>query len=161
MRQLEQQVKQNNSLTNEQKQNIEKDIRNVRQNVKANRDEISGRLEQSSNKQATVEQILGSVFSKTKLKKIAKQIKTNGQSDKQITDQMMKHIDNLKTTTSDDILASMFDQAPDKEALIKTLLSTRLGNNEASQIAKQLAKENLSSSELVNQVKQKLMQISQ
>ena len=71
---------------------------------------------------------------------------------------MMKHIDNLKTTTSDDILASMFDQAPDKEALIKTLLSTRLGNNEASQIAK-LAKENLSSSELVNQVKQKLMQI--
>ncbi|WP_180554471.1 hypothetical protein [Staphylococcus haemolyticus] len=156
LRQLEQQVKQNNSLTNEQKQNIEKDIRNVRQNVKANRDEISGRLEQSSNKQATVEQILGSVFSKNEAQKIAKQIKTNGQSDKQITDQMMKHIDNLKTTTSDDILASMFDQAPDKEALIKTLLSTRLGNNEASQIAKQLAKENLSSSELVNQVKQKI-----
>ena len=156
LRQLEQQVKQNNSLTNEQKQNIEEDIRNVRQNVKANRDEISGRLEQSSNKQATVEQILGSVFSKNEAQKIAKQIKTNGQSDKQITDQMMKHIDNLKTTTSDDILASMFDQAPDKEALIKTLLSTRLGNNEASQIAKQLAKENLSSSELVNQVKQKI-----
>ena len=156
LRQLEQQVKQNNNLTNEQKQNVEKDIRNVRQNVKANRDEISGRLEQSSNKQATVEQILGSVFSKNEAQKIAKQIKTNGQSDKQITDQMMKHIDNLKTTTSDDILASMFDQAPDKEALIKTLLSTRLGNNEASQIAKQLAKENLSSSELVNQVKQKI-----
>lgn len=156
LRQLEQQVKQNNSLTNEQKQNIEEDIRNVRQNVKANRDEISGRLEQSSNKQATVEQILGSVFSKNEAQKIAKQIKTNGQSDKQITDQMMKHIDNLKTTTSDDILASMFDQAPDKEALIKTLLLTRLGNNEASQIAKQLAKENLSSSELVNQVKQKI-----
>lgn len=156
LRQLEQQVKQNNNLTNEQKQNVEKDIRNVRQNVKANRDEISGHLEQSSNKQATVEQILGSVFSKNEAQKIAKQIKTNGQSDKQITDQMMKHIDNLKTTTSDDILASMFDQAPDKEALIKTLLSTRLGNNEASQIAKQLAKENLSSSELVNQVKQKI-----
>ncbi len=156
LRQLEQQVKQNNNLTNEQKQNVEKNIRNVRQNVKANRDEISGRLQQSSNKQATVEQILGSVFSKNEAQKIAKQIKTNGQSDKQITDQMMKHIDNLKTTTSDDILASMFDQAPDKEALIKTLLSTRLGNNEASQIAKQLAKENLSSSELVNQVKQKI-----
>ena len=40
LRQLEQQVKQNNNLTNEQKQNVEKDIRNVRQNVKANRDEI-------------------------------------------------------------------------------------------------------------------------
>ena len=37
--------------------------------LKANRDEISGHLEQSSNKQATVEQILGSVFSKTKLKR--------------------------------------------------------------------------------------------
>ncbi|WP_422125098.1 hypothetical protein [Staphylococcus haemolyticus] len=156
LRQLEQQVKQNNNLTNEQKQNVEKDIRNVRQNVKANRDQISGRLEQSSNKQATVEQILRSVFSKNEAQKIAKQIKTNGQSDKQIADQMMKHIDNLKTTTSDDTLASMFDQTPDKEALIKTLLSTRLGNNEASQIAKQLAKENLSSSELVNQVKQKI-----
>ncbi|MGY0755428.1 hypothetical protein [Staphylococcus haemolyticus] len=44
-----------------------------------------------------------------------------------------------------------------KEALIKTLLSTRLGNNEASQIAKQLAKEELClASESVNQVKQKI-----
>ena len=51
------------------KRKMLKNIRNVRQNVKANRDEISGRLEQSSNKQATVEQILGSVFSKMKLKR--------------------------------------------------------------------------------------------
>ncbi|MUN94942.1 LPXTG cell wall anchor domain-containing protein [Staphylococcus sp. 170179] len=156
LRQLEQQVKQNQNLTTKQKQNVENDITNVRQDVKANRDTILDRLEQSKDKRATVDQIIGSVFSKNEAQHIAKEINTKGQSDKQITDQVMKQLDRLKTTTSDDILASMFDQAPDKEVLIKTLLSTRLGNSEASQIAKRLAKAQLSNSELVNKVKQEI-----
>nr|WP_141763604.1 LPXTG cell wall anchor domain-containing protein [Staphylococcus sp. GDY8P47P] len=156
LRQLEQQVKQNQNLTTKQKQNVENDITNVRQDVKANRDTILDRLEQSKDKRATVDQIIGSVFSKNEAQHITKEINTKGQSDKQITDQVMKQLDRLKTTTSDDILASMFDQAPDKEALIKTLLSTRLGNSEASQIAKRLAKAQLSNSELVNKVKQEI-----
>lgn len=156
LRQLEQQVKQNQNLTTKQKQNVENDITSVRHDVKANRDTILDRLEQSKDKRATVDQIIGSVFSKNEAQHIAKEINTKGQSDKQITDQVMKQLDRLKTTTSDDILASMFDQAPDKEALIKTLLSTRLGNSEASQIAKRLAKAQLSNSELVNKVKQEI-----
>lgn len=66
----------------------------------------------------------------------------------------MKQLDGLTSTSSDDILKSMFDQAPDKEKLIKTLLSTRLGNHEASSIAKRLMNENLSNSELVERLKQ-------
>ena len=35
-----------------------------------------------------------------------------------------------------DILKSMLDQSKDKESLIKQLLTTRLGNDEADRIAK-------------------------
>ena len=42
----------------------------------------------------------------------------------------------------------MLDQSHNKEKLIKELLSTRLGNNEASQIAKKLANGHLSQSQI-------------
>ena len=45
-------------------------------------------------------------------------------------------MDSLATTSSDDILKSMLDQSKDKRKLIKQLMSTRLGQNEASKIAK-------------------------
>ena len=48
-----------------------------------------------------------------------KNIKTKGQSDKQIADQIMKQIDGLTSTTSDDILKSMLEQATNKEDLLK------------------------------------------
>ena len=47
----------------------------------------------------------------------------------------------------------MLDQSHNKEKLIKELLSTRLGNNEASQIAKKLANGHLSQSQIVDQLK--------
>ena len=47
----------------------------------------------------------------------------------------------------------MLDQSHNKEKLIKELLSTRLGNNEASQIAKKLANGHFSQSQIVDQLK--------
>ena len=38
----------------------------------------------------------------------------------------------------------MLDQSKDKESLIKQLLTTRLGNDEADRIAKKLLSQNLS-----------------
>ncbi len=154
LRELRNQVNQNQGLSEQQRQNIEKDIASVRNKVKDNRHLILKQLNSTSDKQEAVKQILGSVFSKNETQDILKHINITGKSDKQITDQIMKQLDGLTTTSSDDILKSMFDQAPNKEQLIKTLLSTRLGNNEASSIAKRLMNESLSNSELVERLKQ-------
>ena len=47
----------------------------------------------------------------------------------------------------------MLDQSKDKESLIKQLLTTRLGNDEADRIAKKLLSQNLSNSQIVEQLK--------
>ncbi len=60
-----------------------------------------------------------------------KRIKTNGRSNEDIANQIAKQIDGLALTSSDDILKSMLDRSKDKESLIKQLLTTRLGNDEA------------------------------
>ena len=130
-------------LAKKDKQAIDNDIETVRKNIENNRDIILNRLQQASDKQHAVEDILNSVFSKNEAQHILKNIKTKGQSDKQIADQIMKQIDGLTSTTSDDILKSMLEQATNKEDLLKTILSTRLGQNEAATIAKRLANDHL------------------
>ncbi|RNM43497.1 hypothetical protein EF901_17505, partial [Staphylococcus aureus] len=64
-------------------------------------------------------------------------------SSSELVNQVKQKINANQKITADDILKDILDKS-------------RLGNNEASQIAKQLAKGDLSSSELVNQVKQKI-----
>ena len=141
-------------LAKKDKQAIDNDIETVRKNIENNRDIILNRLQQASDKQHAVEDILNSVFSKNEAQHILKNIKTKGQSDKQIADQIMKQIDGLTSTTSDDILKSMLEQATNKEDLLKTILSTRLGQNEAATIAKRLANDHLTNSQIVDRLKQ-------
>ena len=141
-------------LAKKDKQAIDNDIETVRKNIENNRDIILNRLQQVSDKQRAAEDVLNSVFSKNEAQHILKNIKTKGQSDKQIADQIMKQIDGLTSTTSDDILKSMLEQAPNKEDLLKTILSTRLGQNEAATIAKRLANDHLTNSQIVDRLKQ-------
>ncbi|RIO50779.1 LPXTG cell wall anchor domain-containing protein [Staphylococcus hominis] len=141
-------------LAKKDKQAIDNDIETVRKNIENNRDIILNRLQQASDKQRAAEDILNSVFSKNEAQHILKNIKTKGQSDKQIADQIMKQIDGLTSTTSDDILKSMLEQATNKEDLLKTILSTRLGQNEAATIAKRLANDHLTNSQIVDRLKQ-------
>ena len=141
-------------LAKKDKQAIDNDIETVRKNIENNRDIILNRLQQVSDKQRAAEDVLNSVFSKNEAQHILKNIKTKGQSDKQIADQIMKQIDGLTSTTSDDILKSMLEQAPNKEDLLKTILSTRLGQNEAATIAKRLVNDHLTNSQIVDRLKQ-------
>lgn len=141
-------------LAKKDKQAIDNDIETVRKNIENNRDIILNRLQQVSDKQRAAEDILNSVFSKNETQHILKNIKTKGQSDKQIADQIMKQIDGLTSTTSDDILKSMLEQATNKEDLLKTILSTRLGQNEAATIAKRLVNDHLTNSQIVDRLKQ-------
>ena len=141
-------------LAKKDKQAIDNDIETVRKNIENNRDIILNRLQQVSDKQRAAEDVLNSVFSKNEAQHILKNIKTKGQSDKQIADQIMKQIDGLTSTTSDDILKSMLEQAHNKEDLLKTILSTRLGQNEAATIAKRLVNDHLTNSQIVDRLKQ-------
>ncbi|TBW90399.1 cell surface protein, partial [Staphylococcus hominis] len=139
--------------TDDKKQALKQEIDKTKQSIDRQRNIIIDQLNGASNKKQATEDILNSVFSKNEVEDIMKRIKTNGRSNEDIANQIAKQIDGLALTSSDDILKSMLDQSKDKESLIKQLLTTRLGNDEADRIAKKLLSQNLSNSQIVEQLK--------
>ena len=126
----------NQKLPERNKDKLNNEIERAQQKLNGQQNIILNQLKNSKDKAQATKNILNSVMSKNEADNALKQIKTNKQSDKQIANQIAKQMDSLATTSSDDILKSMLDQSKDKEKLIKQLMSTRLGQNEASKIAK-------------------------
>lgn len=153
LRALDTKVEDNNTLSDDKKQALKQEIDKTKQSIDRQRNIIIDQLNGASNKKQATEDILNSVFSKNEVEDIMKRIKTNGRSNEDIANQIAKQIDGLALTSSDDILKSMLDQSKDKESLIKQLLTTRLGNDEADRIAKKLLSQNLSNSQIVEQLK--------
>ncbi|TES22728.1 LPXTG cell wall anchor domain-containing protein [Staphylococcus epidermidis] len=153
LRALDTKVEDNNTLSDDKKQALKQEIDKTKQSIDRQRNIIIDQLNGASNKKQATEDILNSVFSKNEVEDIMKRIKTNGRSNEDIANQITKQIDGLALTSSDDILKSMLDQSKDKESLIKQLLTTRLGNDEANRIAKKLLSQNLSNSQIVEQLK--------
>ena len=141
------------TLSDDKKQALKQEIDKTKQSIDRQRNIIIDQLNGASNKKQATEDILNSVFSKNEVEDIMKRIKTNGRSNEDIANQIAKQIDGLALTSSDDILKSMLDQSKNKESLIKQLLTTRLGNDEADRIAKKLLSQNLSNSQIVEQLK--------
>lgn len=150
---LESKVKKDNHLSHNNKQKLKREIDRAHQKLDGQQNAILYQLKNDKDKAKTTDNILRSIMSNNEAKSALRNIKIKGQSDKTIANQIAKQIDGVATTSSDDILKSMLDQSRDKEKLIKELLSTRLGNNEASQIAKKLANGHLSQSQIVDQLK--------
>lgn len=150
---LESKVKEDNHLSDDNKQKLKREIDRAHQKLDGQQNAILNQLKNDKDKAKTTENILHSIMSNNEAQRALKNIKIKGQSDKDIANQIAKQIDGVATTSSDDILKSMLDQSHNKEKLIKELLSTRLGNNEASQIAKKLANGHLSQSQIVDQLK--------
>lgn len=150
---LESKVKKDNHLSDDNKQKLKREIDRAHQKLDGQQSAILNQLKNDKDKAKTTENILHSIMSNNEAQRALKNIKIKGQSDKDIANQIAKQIDGVATTSSDDILKSMLDQSHNKEKLIKELLSTRLGNNEASQIAKKLANGHLSQSQIVEQLK--------
>lgn len=153
LRALNTKVEDSNTLSDDKKQALKQEIDKTKQSIDRQRNIIIDQLNGASNKKQATEDILNSVFSKNEVEDIMKRIKTNGRSNEDIANQIAKQIDGLALTSSDDILKSMLDQSKDKESLIKQLLTTRLGNDEADRIAKKLLSQNLSNSQIVEQLK--------
>ncbi|MBW4835976.1 MAG: cell wall anchor protein [Staphylococcaceae bacterium] len=150
---LESKVKEDKQLSDDNKQKLKREIDRAHQKLDGQQNAILYQLKNDKDKAKSTENILRSIMSNNEAQRALKNIKIEGQSDKDIANQIAKQIDGVATTSSDDILKSMLDQSRDKEKLIKELLSTRLGNNEASQIAKKLANGHLSQSQIVEQLK--------
>ena len=136
---LESKVKKDNHLSDDNKQKLKREIDRAHQKLDGQQSAILNQLKNDKDKAKTTENILHSIMSNNEAQRALKNIKIKGQSDKDIANQIAKQIDGVATTSSDDILKSMLNQSHNKEKLIKELLSTRLGNKEASQIAKKLA----------------------
>lgn len=150
---LESKVKKDNHLSDDNKQKLKREIDREHQKLDGQQSAILNQLKNDKDKAKTTENILHSIMSNNEAQRALKNIKIKGQSDKDIANQIAKQIDGVATTSSDDILKSMLNQSHNKEKLIKELLSTRLGNKEASQIAKKLANGHLSQSQIVEQLK--------
>ena len=146
---LESKVKKDNHLSDDNKQKLKREIDRAHQKLDGQQSAILNQLKNDKDKAKTTENILHSIMSNNEAQRALKNIKIKGQSDKDIANQIAKQIDGVATTSSDDILKSMLNQSHNKEKLIKELLSTRLGNKEASQIAKKLAIGHLSQSQIV------------
>lgn len=150
---LESKVKKDNHLSDDNKQKLKREIDRAHQKLDEQQNAILYQLKNAKDKAKTTDNILRSIMSNNEAKSALRNIKIKGQSDKNIANQIAKQIDGVATTSSDDILKSMLDQSRDKEKLIKELLSTRLGNHEASQIAKKLTNGHLSQSQIIDQLK--------
>lgn len=150
---LEKDVNQRSDFNKQRKQALKQDIRQTEQRMNQQHDLILNQLQQSKDKHKATQSILDKVMSQNEAKQAMKRIQTKGKTDHQIANQIDKQLDGLAHTSSDNILKSMLDQSKDKESLIKQLLTTRLGNDEADRIAKKLLSQNLSNSQIVEQLK--------
>lgn len=150
---LENRIENDNALSQSVKNQLLDETQSASQDTKLTQDILLDNLKQAENKKTEVNDILNQVFSKNKSDEILKHINVKDKTDKQIANQLLREIDQHSTTTSDDILLSMFDQTDDKAELIKEILSIKRGENESSQIAKQLSNANLSNQQLVNKLK--------
>ena len=75
-------------------------------------------------------------------------------TDQQIANQITRQFDEFAAITSDDLLKSMFDRVKDKKGLIEAILITRLNESSAQEIADKIMKNNPSSVEIIDQLKQ-------
>ncbi|MDN3166311.1 hypothetical protein P0E76_13420, partial [Enterococcus faecalis] len=80
LRALDTKVEDNNTLSDDKKQALKKEIDKTKQSIDRQRNIIIDQLNGASNKKQATEDILNSVFSKNEVEDIMKRIKTNGRS---------------------------------------------------------------------------------
>ena len=126
------------SISKENKSKMAKEIKQVEQNLNEQHEIVLDQLKSVDNKDRAVKDIINRTFDDRHAQSILERIDTDGKTDQQIANQVISQLDGLSTTSSDDILLAMFDKTGDKQALIKTILSTHLNDVDASRIAEKL-----------------------
>ncbi|MES3704892.1 hypothetical protein ABFE52_03575 [Staphylococcus ureilyticus] len=131
-----------------------KEIKQVEQNLNEQHEIVLDQLKSVDNKDRAVKDIINRTFDDRHAQSILERIDTDGKTDQQIANQVISQLDGLSTTSSDDILQAMFDKTGDKQALVKTILSTHLNDVDASRIAEKIMRENPDNEQIVALLKQ-------
>lgn len=142
------------SISKEDKSKMIKEIKQVKQNVNEQHDIVMDQLKSVDNKDRAVKDIINRTFDDKHAQSILERIDTDGKTNQQIANQVISQLDGLSTTSSDDILQAMFDKTGDKQALVKTILSTHLDDTDASRIAERMMRDNPDNKQIVALLKQ-------
>lgn len=142
------------SISKENKSKMAKEIKQVEQNLNEQHDIVLDQLKSVDNKDRAVKDIINRTFDDRHAQSILERIDTEGKTNQQIANQVISQLDGLSTTSSDDILQAMFDKTGDKQALVKTILSTHLNDVDASRIAEKIMRDNPDNEQIVALLKQ-------
>ncbi len=141
------------SISAKNKEKLKKEIEKTQQSLKKQNDVVLNHLQSVNNKEQAVKDIVSGTFDEKSAQSILERIDTKGKTDQQIASQVVSELDNLSTTTSDDILKSMFDKTSDKQELIKTILLTKFDHIDTSKIVDEIMRKNPSNEQIVALIK--------
>lgn len=150
---LDSKLSERDSLSAKNKEKLKKEIEKTQQSLKKQNDVVLNHLQSVNNKEQAVKDIVSGTFDEKSAQSILERIDTKGKTDQQIASQVVSELDNLSTTTSDDILKSMFDKTSDKQELIKTILLTKFDHIDTSKIVDEIMHKNSSNEQIVALIK--------
>lgn len=150
---LDSKLSERDSISAKNKEKLKKEIEKTQQSLKKQNDVVLNHLQSVNNKEQAVKDIVSGTFDKKSAQSILERIDTKGKTDQQIASQVVSELDNLSTTTSDDILKSMFDKTSDKQELIKTILLTKFDHIDTSKIVDEIMHKNPSNEQIVALIK--------
>ncbi|WP_210134613.1 MULTISPECIES: GA module-containing protein [unclassified Staphylococcus] len=150
---LDSKFSERDSLSAKNKEKLKKEIEKTQQSLKKQNDVVLNHLQSVNNKEQAVKDIVSGTFDEKSAQSILERIDTKGKTDQQIASQVVSELDNLSTTTSDDILKSMFDKTSDKQELIKTILLTKFDHIDTSKIVDEIMHKNSSNEQIVALIK--------
>ncbi|PTF06470.1 hypothetical protein BUY36_06005 [Staphylococcus cohnii] len=150
---LDSKLSERDSISAKNKEKLKKEIEKTQQSLKKQNDVVVNHLRSVNNKEQAVKDIVSGTFDEKNAQSILERIDTKGKTDQQIASQVVSELDNLSTTTSDDILKSMFDKTSDKQELIKTILLTKFDHIDTSKIVGEIMRKNPSNEQIVALIK--------
>lgn len=150
---LDSKLSERDSISAKNKEKLKKEIEKTQQSLKKQNDVVLNHLQSVNNKEEAVKDIVSGTFDEKSAQSILERIDTKGKTDQQIASQVVSELDNLSTTTSDDILKSMFDKTSDKQELIKTILLTKFDHIDTSKIVGEIMRKNPSNEQIVALIK--------
>ncbi|WP_432723033.1 hypothetical protein ABLV88_04530 [Staphylococcus equorum] len=150
---LDSKISERDSISAKNKEKLKKEIEKTQQSLKKQNDVVLNHLQSVNNKEQAVKDIVSGTFDEKSAQSILERIDTKGKTDQQIASQVVSDLDNLSTTTSDDILKSMFDKTSDKQELIKTILLTKFDHIDTSKIVGEIMRKNPSNEQIVALIK--------
>ncbi|MDW4208578.1 hypothetical protein QI178_08320 [Staphylococcus saprophyticus] len=150
---LDSKLSERDSISAKNKEKLKKEIEKTQQSLKKQNDVVLNHLQSVNNKEQAVKDIVSGTFDEKRAQSILERIDTKGKTDQQIASQVVSELDNLSTTTSDDILKSMFDKTSDKQELIKTILLTKFDHIDTSKIVDEIMHKNPSNEQIVALIK--------